>query len=160
MCFWVKLLHILKHTNEHPGDHPKLGTTWAMDGRSLFAYSKIVEDFLRIRTNSINTNFRDHGFEIFANGRYTDPKLANLPECSRWKRRRHPELTQAPSDFWLFGHVKTLPVCQTFDEPEQLPEAIAEFLNGVRPPEVVAIFSHWVERVRWILENNRDYYHE
>jgi hypothetical protein len=48
----------------------------------------------------------------------------------------------------------------TFDEPEQLPEAITKFLDEIEPPEVVATFSHWVERVRWVLENNGDYYHE
>jgi hypothetical protein len=66
----------------------------------------------------------------------------------------------APSDFWLFGHVKTLLVGQTFDEPERLLEAITGFLNETQLPEVVVVFSHWVERVRWVLENNGDYYHE
>jgi hypothetical protein len=66
----------------------------------------------------------------------------------------------APSDFWPFGHVKTSLVGQTFDEPEQLPEAITELLNQIQPPEVVAVFSHWVERMRWVLENNGDYYRE
>jgi hypothetical protein len=55
-------------------------------------------------------------------------------------------------DFWIFGHVKTSLVGQTFDEPEQLPEAITEFLNEIQPPEVVAVFSHWAERVRWVLK--------
>jgi histone-lysine N-methyltransferase SETMAR len=63
------------------------------------------------------------------------------------------------SDFWLFGHVRTSLVGQTFNEPEQLMEAITELLNEIQPPEVVAIFSHLVERVRLILENNGDYYH-
>jgi hypothetical protein len=39
-------------------------------------------------------------------------------------------------------------------------EAIAEFLNEIQPPEVVAVFNHWLERARWVLENNGDYYHE
>jgi hypothetical protein len=74
----------------------------------------------------------------------------------------HPpyNLDLALSDFWLFCHVKTSLVDQTFDEPEQLLEGITEFLNEIQPPEVVAIFSHWVERVRWVLENNEDYCHE
>jgi hypothetical protein len=59
-------------------------------------------------------------------------------------------LDLAPSEFLLFGHVKTSPVDQTFDEPEQLLEAITEFLNEIQPPEVVAVFSYWVERVRWV----------
>jgi hypothetical protein len=56
--------------------------------------------------------------------------------------------------------VKTLLAGHTFDEPEQLLEAITEFVNEIQPREVVAVFSHWVEGVRWVLENNGDYYHE
>jgi hypothetical protein len=59
--------------------------------------------------------------------------------------RYSPDL--APSDFWLFGYVKTSLVGQTFNEPEQLLEAITEFLNEIQLPEVVLVFSHWVERV-------------
>jgi hypothetical protein len=66
----------------------------------------------------------------------------------------------APSDFWLFSHVETSLVGQTFDRPEQLPEAITEFLHEIQPPEVVAVFSHWVERVRLVFENNGNYYRE
>jgi hypothetical protein len=62
-------------------------------------------------------------------------------------------------DIWLFGYVKTLLVGQTFSEPEQLLEGITEFLNGTQPREVVAVFRHWVERVRWVLEKNGDYCH-
>jgi wyosine [tRNA(Phe)-imidazoG37] synthetase (radical SAM superfamily) len=56
--------------------------------------------------------------------------------------------------------VKTSLVGQTFEEPEQLLEAITEFLNEIQPPEVVAVFSNWVEMMRRVLENNEDYYHE
>jgi hypothetical protein len=66
----------------------------------------------------------------------------------------------APSDFWLFSHVKSSLVGQTFDELEQLPEAITEFLNEIQRPEVVAVFSHRVERLQWVLENNGDDCHE
>jgi hypothetical protein len=78
------------------------------------------------------------------------------------RRVSHPpdSLDLAPSDFWPFGHVKTSLVGQTFDEPEQLLEVITEFLNDIQLPEVVTVLSHWVERVRWVLENNGDYRHE
>jgi aromatic ring-opening dioxygenase catalytic subunit (LigB family) len=56
--------------------------------------------------------------------------------------------------------VKTSFAGQTFDDPKQLLEAITEFLNEIEPPEVIVVFSHWVERVRWVLENIGDYYHE
>jgi hypothetical protein len=35
----------------------------------------------------------------------------------------------APSDFWLFGYVKTGLVGQRFEEPEELLEAVTGFLN-------------------------------
>jgi hypothetical protein len=56
--------------------------------------------------------------------------------------------------------VNASPVGQTFDEPEQLLEATTEFLNEIQPPEVITVFGHWVERVRWVLESNGDYDHE
>jgi transposase len=66
------------------------------------------------------------------------------------ERVPHPSysLDLAPSDFWIFDHMKTSLIGQTFDEPEQLLEAITEFLNEIQPPEVVADSGHWVERVR------------
>jgi histone-lysine N-methyltransferase SETMAR len=77
-------------------------------------------------------------------------------------RVRHPPHSPdlAPSEIWLFSHVKTSPAGQTSDEPEQMLEAITEFLNEIQPPEVVAVFSHWVEMMQWVFENNGDYYHD
>jgi histone-lysine N-methyltransferase SETMAR len=69
-------------------------------------------------------------------------------------------LDLAPSDFWMFGHVKISLGDQIFHELEQLLEVLTEFLNEIQPPEVIAVFIHWAERVRWVLENNGDYYHE
>jgi transposase len=66
----------------------------------------------------------------------------------------------APSDFWFFRYVKTSLVGQILDEPEQLLEVIAKFLNEIPLPEMVALFSHWEERVRWVLENNGHHHHE
>jgi hypothetical protein len=42
--------------------------------------------------------------------------------------------------------VKTSLVDHIFDEPEQLLGTITEFLYEIQPPEVVAVFSHWVEK--------------
>jgi hypothetical protein len=56
--------------------------------------------------------------------------------------------------------VKTLLVGQTSDGPKHLLKAVTEFLDKIQPPEVVAVFSHWAERVRYVLENKGDYYRE
>jgi hypothetical protein len=51
------------------------------------------------------------------------------------------------------------PVGRTFDEPEQFLEAITEFLDEIHPSELEIVFSDWIQRVRWVLENNQNYYH-
>jgi hypothetical protein len=64
----------------------------------------------------------------------------------------------APSDFWLFGCSKTALAGAKFDEPEQLLNAITEFLNTISAEELRAVFDEWVERVRWVTENEGVYY--
>jgi hypothetical protein len=62
--------------------------------------------------------------------------------------------------FWLFGHLNNSLPGWMFDDPEELLDGIASFLDAVRPSKLHVVFSHWVERVRWVLENNGDYCHE
>jgi histone-lysine N-methyltransferase SETMAR len=66
----------------------------------------------------------------------------------------------APSDFWLFGHLKNSLAGRMFDDPEELLHDITSFLEEVQSSELHIVFSHWVERVTWVLETNGDYYHE
>jgi histone-lysine N-methyltransferase SETMAR len=66
----------------------------------------------------------------------------------------------AASDFWLFGYLKNSLASRMFDDPEELLDGITLFLDEVHPSELHVVFSHWVERVRWILENNGDDSHE
>jgi hypothetical protein len=72
----------------------------------------------------------------------------------------HPPYSQdlAPSDVWLFGRIKTALAGVKFDEPEQLLNAITEFLNSISVEELRAVFDEWVERVRWGTENECAYY--
>jgi hypothetical protein len=66
----------------------------------------------------------------------------------------------APSDFWLFGHLKNFLAGEMFDDREAFLNVITSFLEEVQPSELHVVFSHWVERVRWVLENNGDSSHE
>jgi hypothetical protein len=70
----------------------------------------------------------------------------------------NPEL--ALPDFWLFGHLKNSLAGRMFDDTEELLEGITSFLEEVQPSKLQVVFSHWVERVRWVLANNGDYDHE
>jgi hypothetical protein len=88
----------LNHTKAHPADRAHIGVVWARDGKSFFANSRIFGEFLRLQTNSINKNFREHGFEILANGRPEDPELANIPEYRHWKRRYNLGMTMATTE--------------------------------------------------------------
>jgi transposase len=54
----------------------------------------------------------------------------------------------APSNFWLFGHMKTALEGSHFKEPEDLLEAITESFKEIYPSELMIVFQHWVERVR------------
>jgi hypothetical protein len=58
----------------------------------------------------------------------------------------------APSDFWLFGHVKTSLVGKTLDAPEDLLGAVTEFSEEIQPSRREIAFSHWIGSVRWVLK--------
>jgi hypothetical protein len=47
-----------------------------------------------------------------------------------------------------------------FDRPEELLDAITPFLKEIQVSDLKSAFQHWVERVRWVLSHNGDYYHE
>jgi hypothetical protein len=72
----------------------------------------------------------------------------------------HPSYSQdlALSDFWRFWHIKTALAGAKFDEPEQLLNAVTEFLNTISVEELKAVFDEWVERVRWVIGNKGIYY--
>jgi hypothetical protein len=66
----------------------------------------------------------------------------------------------APSDFWLFGHMKAGLAGQSFAEPEGIFEGMVVFLEEIQISELKLVFHHWVERIRLVLDHNGDYYNE
>jgi hypothetical protein len=58
----------------------------------------------------------------------------------------------APSDFSLFGRITTALTEAKFDEPEQLLDAITEFLGTIPVEELRAVVDEWVERVKRVTE--------
>jgi hypothetical protein len=64
-----------------------------------------------------------------------------------------------PSDFWLFSHLETSLAGRMFDGPEELLDGITSLLEEIQPLELHVVFSHWVEMVSWVLENNGGYDH-
>jgi hypothetical protein len=64
----------------------------------------------------------------------------------------------APSDFWRFRCIKTGLAGRSFTEPEELLEGVRELLEGIPAAELTAVFEGWVDRVRWVIAHNEQYY--
>jgi hypothetical protein len=64
----------------------------------------------------------------------------------------------APPNFWLFGRIKTGLADRSFAEPDELLEGVREFLEGISAAELTAVFEGWIDRVRWVIEHNEQYY--
>jgi hypothetical protein len=54
--------------------------------------------------------------------------------------------------------MKTAFAGSRFNEPETLLEGINDFLGSIQVSELTAVFHGWVERVRWAIVHNGDYY--
>jgi hypothetical protein len=80
--FSVKLLHVLNYTSQNRELIPETGAVWCADGIHFLVHSKILGNFLGLKSNTINTNFRDHGFKILAPVLPKDlDELQNLPDA-------------------------------------------------------------------------------
>lgn len=86
--FATKLFHVLSFSRSHPGSLMLLGASWCRDGAQFICHSGIMSAFLGLKANSINTNFRDHGFEIVRSslGELTR-EFPCLPANNNWKKR-------------------------------------------------------------------------
>jgi hypothetical protein len=62
----------------------------------------------------------------------------------------HPpySLDLAPSDFWLFGHIKTSLADRVFSHINKFLEAVIPFLTEIHPSELQLVFHHRIERVK------------
>jgi hypothetical protein len=66
----------------------------------------------------------------------------------------------APSDFWIFRHILTSLARRVFYGIGKFLGPVADFLNEIQLSELQHVFHHGTERVKWVLSNNGDYYHE
>jgi hypothetical protein len=46
----------------------------------------------------------------------------------------------APSNFWLFGHIKTSLARRIFNDADEFLEAVIELLIEIQPPELQLVF--------------------
>jgi hypothetical protein len=64
----------------------------------------------------------------------------------------------APSDFFLFRHLKQGLKGMVFASNKELLEAINEMMSEIPPESFKAVFDHWIERLEWISQNNGEDY--
>lgn len=88
--FCVKLCRALKLVLENPDDATTIGLRWCPDNVHFFCNARIFADFLGIKLNTINSNFRVYGFSIDTSSPY-DPGF--LPDAKSWKVRWNPRET-------------------------------------------------------------------
>ena len=87
--FASKILATLKFVENHESYTGTIGICWCQDGRHFLCNSKILGNFLSLKSNSINTNFREHGFTICQHSQAV-LKSSGLPDFQHWKKRVHP----------------------------------------------------------------------
>lgn len=88
--FCVKILQLLTLTSQNRKLIPSAGIAWCDDGNRFICNSQILGNYLNLKSNSINTNFRAHHFAI-ENASIEDiQKLyPDLPDIKNWKVRRN-----------------------------------------------------------------------
>jgi hypothetical protein len=64
----------------------------------------------------------------------------------------------APSDFFLFGHLKYLLQGAIFASRKELLAAIHEIVAGIPQETLQGVFQHWMERPECVSRNNGEYY--
>ena len=82
-------------------------------------------------------------------------------ESSIFKRTPHPPYSPdiAPSDFYLFGYIKGQLKGHSFENRNDLYEAIIEIIDRIPNEERRLIFDEWKDRCLWIYKHNGEYYH-
>jgi histone-lysine N-methyltransferase SETMAR len=78
---------------------------------------------------------------------------------NRLKRAPQPPFSPdlAPSDFYLFGKLKTALMGATFEDAEQLLQAVMTVLNGISRDELERVFSEWLVRLDACVPQGGDY---
>lgn len=88
--FAVKVFLCLQYTSFFPQSIETIGAFWCKDKQHFIVNASILGDFIGIKSNSINTNFRDHSFIIVSQTRQELEKecdTLSLTETRKWKKR-------------------------------------------------------------------------
>jgi len=64
----------------------------------------------------------------------------------------------APSDFFLFGYIKSQLKGQSFHDTDSLLAWINTVTRNISKEDLRAVFSSWMTRLQWVIENNGEYF--
>jgi hypothetical protein len=93
LTFTMKIHRLLAFTQKHPESAPDIGLIWTNEAGIFLMNSRQLAKYLGIRTNSINTNLREHGFERVKTSPLTQTRVCqltgiSLPDERLWKKVR------------------------------------------------------------------------
>jgi hypothetical protein len=88
------------------------------------------------------------------------PRMPSFCEENRLRLAVHPPYSPdlAPSDLFLFGHIKHSPQGISFPSHEELLAAIHKIVGVISRWTLEDVFWHEMERFEWVSQNNGDYY--
>jgi hypothetical protein len=80
-------------------------------------------------------------------------------ETNGMTRADHPpsSLDLAPSDFYLFGHIKSRLARTSFDEGRDLLSTVKAILGSIDKWTLDRVFLEWMERLQRCIDANGDY---
>jgi hypothetical protein len=78
---------------------------------------------------------------------------------NRVKSALHPPYSPdlAPSDFYLFGHVKRCLAGLLFEDADQLLAAVEGILEGIEKVTLQAVFLEWMDQLKKYIATNGEY---
>jgi hypothetical protein len=63
----------------------------------------------------------------------------------------------APSDFYLFGEVRTALMEATFEDEDQLFQCVTDVLHRIPRDELESVFDQWLVRLEACIQRAGDY---
>jgi hypothetical protein len=65
----------------------------------------------------------------------------------------------APSDFFLFGHLKEKLTEYDFPDRERRKLAITHIFREIGQETLITGFGTWIKRLKWVIKHEGEYFH-
>ncbi|KAH0795393.1 hypothetical protein GPJ56_000606 [Histomonas meleagridis] len=135
MKFAVKVWRILQYTSNSPEDVGIVGASWCKDGVHFIAHTQILANFLALKPNSINTNFRKHYFKIEESNFYEiieEFKAVQLPDTKNWNKRVNCQFNFTKDS--TEQEIMSIPICNNIPKIVEIKPK-----NSLLPPNTLTL---------------------